>query len=109
MPVPTVLATAVDTSAPTTLKTAAMASATRGVSALVEIDVAIAFAESWKPFVKSKARATRTITTTRAVVPTAQDSLTAMVSTALATCSRASAASSNPSATSRSFIIVSAS
>jgi hypothetical protein len=31
--------------------TAAMASATRGVRAFVETDVAIAFAASWKPFV----------------------------------------------------------
>jgi hypothetical protein len=31
--------------------TAAMSNAARGVSARVEIDVAIAFAESWKPFV----------------------------------------------------------
>ena len=54
MPLPTVLATLVEMSAPTTLITAAIASATRGVRALVEIDVAIALAESWKPLVKSK-------------------------------------------------------
>ena len=51
MPLPTVLATSVDTSAPTTLATAAKASATRGVNALVEMDVAMALAESWKPLV----------------------------------------------------------
>src|SRR3954447_8981905 len=51
MPAPTVAATLVEMSAPTTFMTAASPSATRGVSALVEIDVAIAFAESWKPFV----------------------------------------------------------
>ena len=51
MPLPTVFATSVEISAPTTLNTAAMASATRGVSALVEIEVAIALAESWNPLV----------------------------------------------------------
>ena len=40
MPPPTVLATSVEISAPTILNTAAMARATRGVSARVEIDVA---------------------------------------------------------------------
>ncbi len=51
MPLPTVAATSVEMSAPITFITAARASATRGVSALVEMDVAIAFAESWKPLV----------------------------------------------------------
>src|SRR5579875_3094148 len=55
MPDPTVFATFVEIRAPTTLNTADIASAIRGVRARVEIDVAIAFAESWKPFVKSKA------------------------------------------------------
>ena len=50
-PAPTVAATLVETSAPTTFMTAASASAARGVSAFVEIDVAIAFAASWKPLV----------------------------------------------------------
>jgi hypothetical protein len=109
IPVPTVAATLVEIRAPTTLNTAAIARATRGVRALVEIEVAIALAESWNPLVKSKASATTTITTTRAVMFMRQDSLTAMVSTAWATCSRASAASSKPSATSRSLTIVSAS
>ena len=36
---------------------AAMRTAVRGVSALVETLVAMAFAVSWKPFVKSKKRA----------------------------------------------------
>ena len=39
-------ATLVETSAPRTLATAAIASATRGVSARVETEVAIALAES---------------------------------------------------------------
>ena len=51
IPEPTVAATSVEISAPTTFITAASASATRGVSALVEMLVAMAFAESWKPFV----------------------------------------------------------
>lgn len=46
MPLPTVAATFVEMSAPMTLKIAAIARATRGVSAFVEIDVAIALAES---------------------------------------------------------------
>ena len=51
IPAPTVLATFVDTSAPTTFMIAASSSAARGVSARVEPEVAIAFAASWKPLV----------------------------------------------------------
>jgi len=51
MPSPTVLATPVATTAPSRLATAAMISATRGVSARVDTAVAMAFAASWKPFV----------------------------------------------------------
>ena len=51
MPSPTVLATLVEISAPTRFMTAARASATRGVSALVETATAMAFAASWKPLV----------------------------------------------------------
>jgi len=50
-PSPTVLATPAPKCAPTKLPTAASASAIRGVSARVEILVAIALAASWKPFV----------------------------------------------------------
>src|SRR5664279_2148684 len=46
MPLPTVAATLVETSAPLTFITAASPSATRGVNARVDTDVAIAFAES---------------------------------------------------------------
>jgi hypothetical protein len=53
MPLPTVLATPVPIRAPTKFMTAAMISATRGVSARVETDVAIALAASWNPLVKS--------------------------------------------------------
>ena len=47
----TVWATSWPRSAPTKFITAASVSAIRGVSARVEIEVAIAFAASWKPFV----------------------------------------------------------
>jgi hypothetical protein len=48
---------------PTRFRQPAIATATLGRSASVAIDVAIAFALSWKPFVKSKTNAV--ITTTR--------------------------------------------
>ena len=51
IPAPTVLATSVESSAPTRFITAASASATRGVSALVETATAMALAASWKPLV----------------------------------------------------------
>ena len=51
IPEPTVLATFAPRNEPSRLNTAAMASATRGVSARVDTDVAIAFAASWKPLV----------------------------------------------------------
>jgi hypothetical protein len=41
-------------------RTAALRTAARGESARVETDVAIEFAVSWKPFVKSKKSATAT-------------------------------------------------
>src|SRR5713101_2327356 len=58
IPLPTVLATLVETSAPTILSPAAIPSAVRGRRALVVIDVATALAASWKPLVKSKPSAT---------------------------------------------------
>ena len=51
MPSPTVLATLAPRNDPIRLNTAAMARATRGVSARVETEVAMAFAASWKPLV----------------------------------------------------------
>ena len=54
IPLPTVFATAVVTKAPARLPTVARATACRGVIACVETEVAIEFAVSWKPFVKSK-------------------------------------------------------
>jgi hypothetical protein len=47
----TVLATSCPSSAPTKFITAARISATRGVSARVDTEVAIALAASWKPLV----------------------------------------------------------
>ena len=67
IPLPTVFATAVVTNAPARFATAATATASRGDSARVEIDVATAFAVSWNPFVKSKPSATITTTTRRAL------------------------------------------
>ena len=58
IPLPTVVATAVVTNAPRRFATDAIATAIRGESAWVEIEVATAFAVSWKPLVKSKPRAT---------------------------------------------------
>ena len=69
IPLPTVFATAVVTNAPARFAIAAIATAIRGESAFVDTDVATAFAVSWKPFVKSKPRAT-TITMTRRTVST---------------------------------------
>ena len=47
----TVFATSCPSSAPAKFITAAMVRANRGVSARVEIDVAMALAASWKPLV----------------------------------------------------------
>ena len=60
MPVAIVAATASDRNAPTKFSIAASATATRGDIARVEIDVATAFAVSWKPLVKSNASAVAT-------------------------------------------------
>src|SRR5436190_1948856 len=51
MPLPTVLATLAPKNEPSRLKTAAMPRATRGLSARVDTDVAMALAASWKPLV----------------------------------------------------------
>ena len=58
IPVAMVAATSNETKAPAKLRTAAMATAARGLSARVDTLVAIEFAVSWKPFVKSKKSAT---------------------------------------------------
>ncbi len=60
IPLPIIAATCVETSAPTKLSPAAMTMALRIERARVEMQVAIAFAVSWNPFMKSKARAVMT-------------------------------------------------
>ncbi len=67
MPPEMVLATSTDRNAPTRLRTADSATAVRGLSAPVAMEVAMALAVSWNPLVKSKMRAvTTTMITTRA-------------------------------------------
>src|ERR687886_2663487 len=68
MPEPTVAATFSEMNAPAKFRTADSPTAKRGDIARVETDVAIAFAVSWKPFVKSKASAVAT-TMTRMTSP----------------------------------------
>ena len=63
IPLATVAATLKEMNAPTKLRTAAIATAARGDSARVDTLVAIEFAVSWKPFVKSKNNATATTAT----------------------------------------------
>jgi hypothetical protein len=55
MPDEIVVATLIETNAPTKFNTPHSATAAFGLRARVAIDVAIAFAVSWKPFVKSNA------------------------------------------------------
>src|SRR2546421_708537 len=64
-PFATFFATAVVTKAPARFATAATSTAVRGVTARVPTEVAIAFAVSWKPFVKSNPSATATTMTKR--------------------------------------------
>src|SRR3954471_12455613 len=59
-----VFATSTDRKAPVRFRQAAIATAVRGLKAPVAIDVAMALAVSWKPFVKSKTNAVTTTTTT---------------------------------------------
>jgi hypothetical protein len=59
-----VFATWTDRNAPARFRIPATATATRGRSAPVAMEVAMAFAVSWKPFVKSKINAVTTTTTT---------------------------------------------
>src|SRR6476469_6529325 len=68
MPLAMVAATASDRNAPTKFRAAETPTATRGLIARVEIEVATAFAVSWKPFVKSNASAVpTTMTRTRSL------------------------------------------
>src|SRR5947209_6365096 len=63
--VPTVLAIASEAKAPTKLRMAAINSAWRGLSVRVETTVAMAFAESERPFAKSKRSPAMTVRTMR--------------------------------------------
>ena len=68
-PLAIVVATASERNAPTTLRRAERPTATRGGSARVAIDVAIALAVSWNPLVKSNASAVPTTITSRKSLP----------------------------------------
>ena len=57
IPLATVAATLTERNAPTRLSAAEMATAVKGLSAPVAIEVAMALAVSWKPLVKSKVMA----------------------------------------------------
>jgi len=91
-PLPTVLATAVpNANAAPKLKNAAQMTAWSGESTRVETTVAMEFAESLKPLMKSKTNAIATIARTKATVPFTerpdQPCLIAMLSSTLATSS----------------------
>ncbi len=92
IPEPTVFATAVpNKNAALKLKKAAQITAQNGVSTRVETTVAIELAASWKPLMKSKHSATRTITVTRSKVDSMrQECLTAAFCKASATSSQLS-------------------
>jgi hypothetical protein len=72
-----VAATSSEMKAPAKLSTAARPTATLGGSARVAIDVAIAFAVSWKPFVKSNASAVTTTITSTTSCPSIRSIVTA--------------------------------
>src|SRR3954471_2285735 len=69
MPDPTVAATFSEMNAPAKFSTADRATAKRGDIARVDTEVAIAFAVSWKPFVKSNASAVTTTITRMTSLP----------------------------------------
>ena len=94
MPEPIVLATSVPSIAPTRFMIAAIIKATFGVHALVDTDVAIALAASWKPFVKSNPNARIMTVLTRIKVVSNYDSLIATSSIMFAKCSNESTARS---------------
>ena len=96
IPFATVAATATDTNAPAKFSTAAIATAARGDIARVDTLVAIAFAVSWNPFVKSKKSATAT-TAASVSSSTGYAFLTTMFAITLAAVSQASSARSSAS------------
>ena len=94
----TVAATSKETNAPATLRIAAVRTASRGERARVETLVAIEFAVSWKPFVKSKKSAVATTATrVRSSKTGTYTFLTTMLPITLAAVSQASRASSSAS------------
>ena len=98
MPLAIVAATLNEMKAPTKLRIAAIATAFRGESARVETLVAIEFAVSWKPFVKSKNSATTTTAMRVMVIEEyAYAFLTTMFAITLAAVSQASSARSSAS------------
>ena len=100
MPPPTVRATAVpNPNAARKLKTAAQMTACPGVSTRVETIVAIEFAASWKPLMKSKTSATAISASTASSVGSmpAYPFLTITPSTRLPTSSQRSVAASRKS------------
>ena len=97
MPLATVAATLNEMKAPAKLRIAAIATALRGESARVETLVAIEFAVSWKPFVKSKKSATATTATSVTCSIAGYAFLTTMFAITLAAVSQASSARSRAS------------
>ncbi len=92
-----VAATAIETNAPAKLRTAALATARRGESAPVETLVAIEFAVSWNPFVKSKKSATTTTAQSVASMGAPQAFFTTMFAIVFAAVSQLSSAPSSRS------------
>ena len=68
MPPEMVFATSVERNAPTRLSVPAAMTAVLGLSAPVAIEVAMAFAVSWNPFVKSNINAVEMTRTTTTIV-----------------------------------------
>ncbi len=97
IPFAIVAATAIETNAPAKLSTAAIATAARGERARVETLVAIEFAVSWNPFVKSKKSATATTATSVRSPTCGYAFLTTMFAITLAAVSHASSARSSAS------------
>ena len=86
MPPPTAFATAtLPVKSAVKLKKAAHITAARGLRTRVPTIVAMEFAESWKPLLKSKMKAIRTIAKTYQTTRSAQEFLMEMLCTAFAT------------------------
>ena len=97
IPLAIVAATLNEMKAPTKLRIAAIATALRGDSARVETLVAMEFAVSWNPFVKSKKSATATTAARVTCSMTGYAFLTTMFAITFAAVSLASSARSRAS------------